>query len=171
MIGPEKIEQLKQCEMQVESEYLYPRKPIEELFNFAVSSGKRVIIVSDMYLPAWFLESVLQKNRYKGYEKLYVSNEYMMSKDTKRLLCKVIDDMAESGVSANEILHIGDNPVADIKHPSECGMQTVHVESGISAMKKSEFFKSLTESDIEDNLFLLGRVANSIFDPFKKAGN
>ena len=27
------------------------------------------------------------------------------------------------------------------------------------------------ESDIEDNLFLLGRVANSIFDPFKKAGN
>ena len=119
-----------------------------------------------MYLPAWFLESVLQKNGYKGYEKLYVSNEYMMSKDTKRLLYKVIDDLAESGVSANEILHIGDNPVADIKHPSECGMQTFHVESGISAMKKSDFFKGLTEQDIEENLFLLGSVANRLFDPF-----
>ena len=171
LIGSEKIERLKQCEMQVESEYLYPRKPIEELFHFAVSSGKRVIIVSDMYLPAWFLESVLQKNGYNGYEKLYVSNEYMMSKDTKRLLYKVIDDLAESGVSANEILHIGDNPIADIKHPSECGMQTFHVESGISAMKKSDFFKGLTEQDIEENLFLLGNVANRLFDPFGKSVN
>ena len=171
LIGSEKIEQLKQTEVQVEFEYLSPRQPLKEAFDYAVDLGKKVIIVSDMYLPCAVLEDILRKNKYEGFEKLYVSNAYMMSKDTKRLIYKVIDDLAKEGISANEILHIGDNPIADIKHPTECGMQTFHVESGISAMKKSDFFKGLTEQDIEENLFLLGSVANRLFDPFGKSFN
>lgn len=168
VIGDEKASKLKETEIMVEAEALYPRKPIEELFHYALSLKKRVIIVSDMYLPTEVLESILRKNRYDGFEKLYVSNAYMMSKDTKRLLYKVIDDLAADGVSAGEILHIGDNPIADVKHTQECGMQAIHVESGISAMKKSDFFNNLTSEYIEANLLTLGDVANHSFDPFMK---
>ena len=54
LIGEQSANRLKQAEMQAEYDYLYPRKPIEEVFHYALARGKQVIIVSDMYLPSVF---------------------------------------------------------------------------------------------------------------------
>ena len=168
MIGAEEVGPLKQAEMRAEYDYLYPRKPIDDVFHYALETGKQVIIVSDMYLPVSFLEAVLRKNGYTGYQKIYISNEYLLTKHTKRLFGRVIDDLAKERISPSEILHIGDNAYADVQNASECGLKTFHIECGVSAMKKSKWFRTLEQPLCEENLFWLGLIANFFFDPFRE---
>ncbi|EEO8659511.1 hypothetical protein G7B05_001757, partial [Campylobacter jejuni] len=47
----EECEKLKTIEMEVEFDYLYPKNSIQKIFFEALENHKKVIIVSDMYLP------------------------------------------------------------------------------------------------------------------------
>lgn len=92
-----------------------------ELYNYAVKKGKKILIVSDMYLDSEFIKKVLEKNGYRNYQKLFVSSEYGVQKKTGSLFEQVI---LKTGYRPEQILHIGDNPVSD----------------GISAWKKKIAF-------------------------------
>lgn len=93
-----------------ESVLLAPRNDIKACYDEAVKRGKRIIAVSDMYLPADILYSLLQNNGYKHISALYVSCEYDKRKSDGALYDVVL---AEENVHPSEILHIGDNAQAD----------------------------------------------------------
>ena len=101
---------LKSKEMDLERQVLQPNPEMKEVFDYAKKQGKKIIIVSDMYLPAKFLTDILHKKGFDGFEKLYVSCEYRKTKHTGSLYKLAIDDLR---VSANDIFHIGDNPDSD----------------------------------------------------------
>ena len=46
---------LKQAELDVEADYLYPRKAVREIYAAVLATGKEIIISSDMYLPKDFI--------------------------------------------------------------------------------------------------------------------
>ena len=80
----EKLRIIEQLEIQNEIRFSFPRKSGCELFELAKSAGKKVILVSDMYLPRSCIEAVLQKCGISGYDKLYLSNEYHLPRDCAR---------------------------------------------------------------------------------------
>ncbi|WP_026879011.1 HAD-IA family hydrolase [Ignatzschineria larvae DSM 13226] len=127
-ISDELKKKLLNLELETEFRFLYPRKSALAAFKESVASGKTVILISDMYLSKTFLEKVLNKNGYKGYKKLYVSSECGVKKHSGKLFDYVLQDLK---VPAKDILHIGDNPIGDIKQAKARGLATFHLEKAI----------------------------------------
>ena len=117
----EKLRIIEQLEIQNEVRFSFPRESGCELFEFAKASGKKVILVSDMYLPRSCIESVLEKCGIKGYDKLYLSNEYHLTKHSGRLYGVIARDM-KGFADGRQILHIGDNYDSDVKRAQEAGL-------------------------------------------------
>ena len=117
-------ELIKSWEIEQELRFCRPRKFARELFDLAVSSGKRVIIASDMYLPFEVVEKLLEKNGYEGYEKLYLSSNLGCTKATGKMYDYIASDL---GVESKAILHIGDNETADVRRAKEKGFKTIYL--------------------------------------------
>ena len=108
-LAPETAAALMAEELRCEETLLSPRPDVKALHDEAVRLGKRVIAVSDMYLPGDFLGAVLQK---KGcpVDAVYVSCDHGARKSDGALYDAVI---AAEGVHPSEILHLGDNYQSD----------------------------------------------------------
>ena len=117
---------VKATELEYEKQVLKTNPEMKEVFDYAISLGKNVIIVSDMYLPADFLDEVLQKNGYSGYSKIYVSCEHKCNKHTGDLFKLVLEDLS---VESNSILHIGDNKGSDYNSARRVGIDAFWYES------------------------------------------
>lgn len=113
-------------ELSLEKRLLRPRNSGKKLFEAALQSGKRIIIVSDMYHTAPFLSEVLKENGYTGFERIFVSSEEGLRKLSGRLFEHVLKVME---VLPGEVLHIGDNAESDIRIPAEKEIQTAWLPS------------------------------------------
>ena len=120
---------MKEIELDYERSLLRTNTEMEEIFRHARESGKKVVITSDMYLPSEFLDKVLQKNGYSGYQKIYVSCEHRCNKRTGELFKIIMDDF---GTEPGSILHIGDNKHSDYSVPKRLGMGAIWYESIMS---------------------------------------
>ena len=123
---------LKQREIELELQYCVPRYSLKEIFEMVRMVGKRIVIVSDMYLPAATVEQLLHKNGYVGYDRLYVSSELRMTKASSSLYQKILSDLDQ--VSPSEVLHIGDNWYSDHEQASRLGIQTWFYPKAIDIM-------------------------------------
>lgn len=116
---------IKQIEIDLETQILQQNKEIFEVFEYAKQQGKKVIVISDMYLNKNILENILNLKGYKDYCKLYLSNEIKKTKATGNLYKYVIEDL---GVEGKDIFHIGDNYQSDIEKAKENGIETYYYE-------------------------------------------
>ena len=110
-------------ELDIERQTLQANRDMLDIFNYAKEKGKTIIIVSDMYLSSEFLTKVLNEKGYSGFSKLYVSSKIGVCKGSGKIYDYVINDL---GMVPNQILHIGDNIVADVKKPLEKGISSVY---------------------------------------------
>lgn len=96
-----------------------------DFFNTVKRSGKRVIIVSDMYLSAETISTILTNN---GFDlsgvNVYVSSEYGLTKRSGNLFKTVLNREKVQKGREGEILHIGDNLISDYINPRRCGMKS-----------------------------------------------
>lgn len=93
---------------------------MKRVWDTARKSNKRIIVTSDMYLPREVIEKLLTKNGFCGYSQLYLSNERG---------CGKCDGGLWKLIRSNEkgtVVHIGDNPVSDVKNTKKYGMAAVH---------------------------------------------
>lgn len=107
-------------ECETEEKLCYANPYMLEVWNKLQALGKRLIIVSDMYLPGTCIETILHNAGYMGAESIYISNEYGENKAGGDLFQRGLLDF--SGCS---IVHIGDNPHSDYKMAKECGLDIV----------------------------------------------
>jgi predicted HAD superfamily hydrolase len=111
--------------------------------------GKRIIAVSDMYLPTAFIRKILENAGYYDFENIYVSSETKVTKESGHLFEKIIGD---TGVSPRSILHIGDNQRSDFEVPTAHEITSQHYISPRQRLLSGEFlnpaiFRSLIRSD------------------------
>lgn len=125
-LSPKTTLTLKEAELETERRLLFPRKDIYELYQYALSCGKKVIAVSDMYLPESFLAKVLKEKGYEHISQIYVSNAYKQRKDSGSLYQTVITNEKTSPAS---ILHIGDNYHSDYKAAIAQNITAIHYPS------------------------------------------
>lgn len=121
----EKWRKYKQLEVDIETQTLQVNPGMAEIFDYAVSSGKQVIITSDMYLPVNTLENILKLKGYTGYSKLYVSSKTRKYKSTGNMFKYVINDL---NIKPEDLLHIGDNKVSDYEMPKGFGIDAYFAE-------------------------------------------
>lgn len=119
-IGAEDAKKIKEFELEAEYKLSFPRKLGRELYDLAVQRGKRIICISDMYLPATFIEKLLAKNGYDKHEKIFVSSEYGLLKGTKNLYYMAARELDIEDL--HTMLHIGDNLDTDIHAANEAGI-------------------------------------------------
>ena len=72
--------EIMQCEIETERQVIVPRKARVDIFNYCKQLGKRVYIVSDMYMRQKDLEDIINNVGIVGYDKILVSGEYDTSK-------------------------------------------------------------------------------------------
>ena len=148
-------------EIQCEKEYMLPRKVMVELLNYAVSRGKTVSIISDMYLTSEILEDMLSAMGITGYRKIYVSCEYGVGKGNG-LFTEYLKD-----VPKKTCLHIGDNRQADILAARQYGIDVYEIKSAYDMLKISGFHKVLLYANRKcDRLFIGDMIAELFNDPF-----
>lgn len=130
---PEKFQYLKQEEINLEMQILTPNARMKEIFDYAIARGKKIIIVSDMYLPAEVLACILSAKGFSGYDKLYVSGDIGKSKARGSLYKLILDEIK---IEPNKILHIGDHAISDYKIPIEHGIKAVLLTKVIHSLFK-----------------------------------
>lgn len=150
---------LKQKELDLESQVLQPNPEIKEIYDYAKQQGKRIIIISDMYLSETFLTRVLHKKGFTGFEKLYVSGQYGKTKGSGALYKYVLHDLNLKGKA---ILHIGDNSYADKKQAERSGLNAVLCPKAIDKLFTQNSRAQTLYNKHPDNLavsILLGLLA------------
>lgn len=117
------LEQLKKKEEELEVRFCKARNAGKELYETALLTGKKVIIVSDMYLTREVIEQILHKNGYCEYEKLYLSSELRKTKHTGAIYDYVKKDLTV--LDSEHIYHIGDTWINDYENAKKAGFDAL----------------------------------------------
>ena len=137
-------------ELAAEARHCYGFAPVMALIEQAKARDLRVIIVSDTYLDAVQLRTLIGTavgERIAGMiDRIFCSSEYGVSK-TQGLFDHVLDALQ---VRPAEIIHVGDNKAADLTAATAAGIHGVHFVQ--------------FDADSADRLRLEASVA-SVFEP------
>lgn len=109
-----------QAEIALEKRFCYANPFMLEVYRELQKQGKKLIIVSDMYLPGDVLKDLLKANGYDGFKKLYVSCEYKKSKSVGDLFELVRSEFPGTAV------HVGDNVHSDVAIAKKHGFAVCH---------------------------------------------
>lgn len=118
---------LAQREASIEADLCLCRQSGRLLYDRAIASGKRVIAVSDMFLSADHLKSMLSRHGYDQLSHIYVSNEIGSVKRDGGLYAAVLrcEGLSDPGA----MVHIGDNARSDGDAALEKGIRAFLVPS------------------------------------------
>lgn len=150
-----------EIEQELELQFCYGNPFMHSVFQELVKAGKKIFIISDMYLSSDFLQKLLEKNGYSGYEKLYVSCECQKNKGTGELFSYV---KKEWNLKDHQIIHVGDNENSDVKQAFKQGFDTCYYPN---VNKNSLLYRPYDMSPIIGGAYR-GIVNNHIYCGMKK---
>lgn len=119
---------LLQMELDIEYALITPNKEMKEVYEYAISLGKEVLLVSDMYLSKNFIERLLRKCGYQCYKNLYVSSDTKVSKSTGHMYKLILNKKA---YKVDDILHIGDSGIGDYIWPRIFGFKAILIKTHV----------------------------------------
>ncbi|ARE41124.1 putative hydrolase (HAD superfamily) [Rhodovulum sp. P5] len=136
------IRELAEIEIAEEMSCLKVRPAGQALYHAARAAGRRIVLMSDMYLPADVVEGMLRQAGYDGWSALFLSSARGKTKRSGTLF-EVM--MAETGVAAGQILHVGDNPRGDLAVPEGLGITCRPLPKPVETMAQAApFLKTAT---------------------------
>ncbi len=118
-----------QAEIELELALTVPNADLIDMFKEIVGC-KRVVIVSDMYMPQSFFEVLFDKYSLPRVPMYISADRGATKRDRGELFDRLV---AEVGVSADKVLHIGDNHLADVLRAQERGLRAFHYTNPASA--------------------------------------
>ena len=164
----EKYKRFKEIEIELEERILTIHKENKKIYDYALRIGKKIIIVSDMYLPKNAIEKILIKNNYTNYYKLYLSSELNLTKASCNLYKYIIEDLK---VEPSSIMHIGDNFHSDFNNPKLYKIDSVYIEKIIDTFLENNIRAKKLLNENKNNIavsIMLGISAFSSLNNFNK---
>ncbi len=125
-----KLSSIVREEMDVESKNLNPLHSTLGLMLAAKKIGKKIIVISDTYFSSGDLYDFLPKKYASLIDKIYASSELGVGKGSGSFPY-VLDDM---NVKAENVIHFGDNYVADVEIPSKLGLGCLLLPNGTTEL-------------------------------------
>lgn len=115
------FDSIKKRELELELEFMDVNPFMKEVFDYASEKKKKIVLISDMYLPSMEIKKFLKKVGYKDVP-VYVSCEQHGSKGTTELY-EIVRN--EEGLDKKKWVHFGDNRVSDYEKAKEFGIEAV----------------------------------------------
>ncbi len=153
----EQAEELKQMEINLEYQLCIPREDTLDLYNRLIQAGKKVLLISDMYLPAPIVARMLEKCGYRGYEELWISCDKGKRKDRDTIWDDFLDQYG-----GLRTIHVGDNPHSDCQIIGDRGRSYLLLLSPIEQFRFSDQYEKyarFVNTSVENSL-VLGTMVN-----------
>jgi len=163
---PGVVARLRALEEKVELGLASPRLESVALFQYAIKSGKAVVLLSDTVLPRPLIEELLADLGISGYAALYLSSEIGVRKDSGDLYREVA---AREGVDISKFLMIGDDEYSDVQIPHNLKMPCCHimrpVELARTHSRISPLLEAVNRNGDPHRQVALGLVINRLYHP------
>lgn len=147
LYGQELADACKALEIELEINLTFPNDEVIEAYQYALQQGKKVYIISDMYLTDTIIGQVLEHNKITGYDKLFVSCIYRKTKHEGGALFSAV--LEEIQADAKNVLHIGNDAKADIQQSKAVGLDAYLIKP---PSRKSYVNESKAKSDLDYSL-------------------
>jgi len=129
------LEEITNFELCVESSMLVPRQLLVDWLKELHEQGKTILILSDIYLPAHNLETLVENGGFAdSVDHIISSADTFLAKASGKGFPLVQERF---NIDTNKWLHIGDNPISDGLRPAEFGLQALILRDGREKMRKS----------------------------------
>ncbi|MHA6532779.1 rhamnan synthesis F family protein [Paenibacillus sp. BAC0078] len=160
---------IKNIEIDWELRLAMPRNDVVEVLNYAKFKGKRIVLISDMYLTEDIIKKMLNKCNVNYYDELWVSSGLQKRKDNGQMW-----DHFKERYQGVRTLHIGDNEHSDVQIAEGKGLLVYHVMSGVNMFYNTDFGNHMSfhleNNDSWGDSVLLGPIVSKEFNsPFKLA--
>lgn len=167
VFGPQSDETLLQevtdYELSLENAVLVPRSELVEWLRELKTQGKRVLIVSDIYLPASHLERLVEHAGFLAQVDVVISSADSFLAKASGLAYPMLKE--RFSLDYSRWLHVGDNPISDGLRPTEHGIHALVLRDG-----REKFRKSLLKRYCNYSLgqhFYRGRALQQIMLPLE----
>lgn len=146
-------------ELAMEESLLVPRLSMVNVLHQLVQNGKKVYLISDMYLPQDFIKKVLGSRGISEYEGLFVSCEYGTGKGEN------LYEIYKENSSGGKRLHIGDSRELDGECANMHGIDSYPIMSAMEMAELTRFGLKMGQCDKSNGIqgLLYAKVFN---DPF-----
>lgn len=171
---------LKNKEIELELQFAQRRNSVFEIYEMALSLGKKILFIADTYLSQDTIKIMLQNLGYKEWHKIYVSSEVRLRKGAGSLFYFIKNDL---DISDSELVHIGDDRNVDKVRADRAGFRGMYFPKAIDVFLNklegkhtgnsvNDIFIS-APNDYRDTSYylqysglrsMLGVVGNGIFD-------
>lgn len=123
-LSSKQIALLKNLEIQTETDLILPIDINIKKVKKRIEQNKKVILISDMYLPEKIIRSLLKKaDEMLADLPLYISCEHQKTKYSGDLY-KIVQE--KENINMKQWVHIGDNSYSDICSASKVGIQPIY---------------------------------------------
>jgi HAD superfamily hydrolase (TIGR01549 family) len=140
----EKRNAIRDLEIAEELRVLRRREAGWRLYQLAKSSGIRVILISDMYLPEYVIRQILNNAGYPADLPLYLSSTIGLRKHEGDLFAHV---ESLEGIKYTDWLHIGDNPHGDVAAPKKFGITSHLIPSAYKLLGSNGKLNVMLQAD------------------------
>ncbi|MBU5477598.1 hypothetical protein KQI69_00065 [Eubacterium sp. MSJ-13] len=123
------IEKLERLEVETEKRVCYRNDFMWEIAKKLSEKGKRLVLLSDMYLKKKDIVDILEVNGIDTsiFEHIIISCEERCSKQNGKLFDVLFSRLGD--VDKKNIVHVGDNKNADYTQPLSAGISAVHYDA------------------------------------------
>lgn len=158
------INKLIQIEIEQEIKYCYPNFDLYQLIKDAYGAGKRIALVSDMYLRQEQIEAILKANGIDliYFENILISCEHQCSKHSGELYEILLLRYPE--ISPDRILHIGDNKHSDVDQARKKGLDSYYYKVIPDRINSVYDYEKIRHNSPQKELLSLRKLAASSLD-------
>jgi len=140
-IPPELLQQVADYELSIENAMLVPRQALVDWLKALRRAGKRILVLSDIYLPAAYLRRMIEHAGFlDSVHLVYSSDDTFLAKASGKAFQRLI---ADRGLDVGRWLHIGDNPISDGARPAADGIRAL-VLKDVSERRRKLVARSYT---------------------------
>ena len=128
------VDALCALEVDIERRTTEVAEPVAALVRAAAAAGVRVVAVSDMYLSGEEIGVLLKAHGITQVSHVWSSSDVGASKFTGRLFAHLL---RTEGVLPDEVVHVGDNLLADVLSPRAHGIRAMWTTPGRATVRSS----------------------------------
>lgn len=135
------VQAIKKLEIKYELSYCQCNYSIKKIYDYVKEKGKRVIAISDMYLPQEVVEQILTKCGY-DISAIYVSCEYGAQKKEGKLFNIVL---RKEHLDKRNVIHIGDSWRADYLGARKSGISSVLIPKNVVLFNTKRYVSQIDQ--------------------------
>ncbi len=155
------LDDVTRYELEMESRMLVPRKKLVDWLVELHKQGKKIYIISDIYLPSEHLKILVERGGFLQYtDDLLSSADTFLAKASGKAFSLAQERFR---LDPSSWLHIGDNPFSDGLRPAQFGIRSLVLLDGSEKHRKALVRRYFNYS--RGNMFYRGRALQQLMQP------